>query len=111
MEISPDIKFVTYDALLDKETFLRFINSQEPIVISKDTAVTLGDSAKFFNIADIYTAPEETLELVRDPDDFEVFCALCYDTYVRPDEVILVCTEKEKEYAEFYFADGMLEVI
>ena len=111
MEISPDIKFITYDALCNKETFIKYATNQEPIIITVATADDLGNFAEFFNIKDIYRIPEETLELIRDPDDYEVFSAICYDTYIRPDEVILVCSNKEKEYAETYFADGMLEVV
>lgn len=111
MEISPDIYFVTYDALLNFDCFNRFSTFGEPIVISKNTAIQLGDFAQFFNIADIYEPPEETIDIIRDPEMLEAFTGVCYDMYVRPDEVILVGTQKEIEYAQEYFGDGMLEVI
>lgn len=110
MQISPDIKFITYDALCNKEVFIKYAQNQEPIVITSVTANDLGDFAKFFNIIDIYQVPEETLDLLHDTDNYEVFCAMYYDLIVRTDEVILVCSKEEKEYAEKYFGDGMLEV-
>lgn len=110
MQISPDVKFVTYDALCSKEVFIKYAQNQEPIVITAVTANDLGDFVKFFNIIDIYQIPEETLDLLRDTDNYEVFNAIYYDMSVRTDEVILVCSKEEKEYAEKYFGDGMLEV-
>ena len=110
MQTSPDIKFITYDALCNKEVFIKYAQNQEPIVITSVTANDLGDFAKFFNIIDIYQIPEETLDLLHDTDNYEVFSAIYYDMSVRTDEVILVCSKEEKEYAEKYFGDGMLEV-
>lgn len=109
MQMSPDIKFITYNALCNKEVFIKYAQNQEPIVITVVTANDLGDFAKFFNIIDICQIPEETFQL-HDMDNYEVFCAIYYDRNVRTDEVILVCSKEEKEYAEKYFGDGMLEV-
>lgn len=117
MEVRPDIRFYSEAALLHPDIFEQALREKE-FICSALTLNTLPEGWKLVGIAQSYGSQhiKEILEEYYPIDEdltknWDVYMAVEYDKFVRPDEVIFVGEKWETDLASKYFADGMLQTV
>lgn len=118
MEVRPDIKFYSYAALSHPEIFKKVKEGNEKVIISQLTFNTLPNIGHLRNVVEPYSTQyideifNEYFSITEDlTKNWDVYLAVEYDKYVRPDEVIFVGEKWETDLASKYFGDGMLETV
>lgn len=117
MKVRPDIKFYSEAALKHPHIFEQALK-EDKIVCSTMTINTLPEGWRLVGIAEPYASQhiEEILDEYYPIDEnivknWDVYMAIEYDKFVRPDEVIFVGEQWETQLASKYFGDGMLETV
>lgn len=117
MEIRPDIKFYSEAALSHPDIFEQALQEKK-FVCSSLTLNTLPRGEELQDMAQPYTV--EHLEEILDTyfsinenliKNWDVYTAIEYDQFVRPDEIIFVGEKWETDLASKYFGDGMLQTV
>ena len=118
MEVRPDIKFYSTAALQHPEVLRQALQEQE-FICSMLAVNTLPDHEMLIGVAIPYIM--EHLQEILEEENFtidenlaknmDVYTAVEYDKFVRPDEVIFVGEQWETDLASKYFGDGMLETV
>jgi len=117
MEIKQDIKFYSTAALQHPEVFEQALKESK-FICSNITLNVLPEGYKLIGIAEPYVS-KHIIEILNEfyPIDenisknWDVYMAVEYDKFVRPDEVIFVGEKWETDLANKYFGDGMLETV
>ena len=117
METRPDVKFYSEAALRHPKVLKQALQEKE-FICSAMTFNTFPEKEKLAGIAKPY-ASQHLKEILNNfyPIDnnivknWDVYMAVEFDNYVRPDEVIFVGEKWETDLASKYFGDGMLEVV
>ena len=117
MEIRPDIKFYS-NAALSHPYILQEALQEDAFICSAMTFNTFPHKEKLEGIAQPYASKhlKEILNNFYPIDDnivknWDVYMAVEYDNFVRPDEVIFVGERWETDLASKYFGDGMLKTV
>ena len=117
MEVRPDIKFYSTAALTHPDV-LRQALTEDEFICSMLAINTLPDHEMLIGKAKPYILEhlEEILTKYFKIDDnlaknIDVYTAVEYDQFIRPDEVIFVGEKWETDLASKYFGDGMLETV
>ena len=117
MEVRPDIKFYS-TAALRHPIILKQALQEENFICSMLAINTLPEHEMLTGVAIPYI-PKHLEEIFNKyyPIDnnitknWDVYTAVEYDKFVRPDEIIFVGEQWETDLASKYFGDGMLETV
>ncbi len=117
MKVRPDIKFYSTAALQHPKIFEKALQEKE-FICSTLTINTIPEGWKLIGIARPYKAQhiqeilEEYYSINEDlTKNWDIYVAVEYDKFKRPDEIIFVGEQWETDLANKYFGDGMLETV
>ena len=117
METRPDIRFYSAAALKHPEVFKR-AKKEKQFICSSMTINILPKGYELVGIAVPYGSKHigEIIDTYFKYDEdltknWDIYMAIEYDKFERPDEVIFVGEKWETDLASIYFGDGMLETV